>query len=81
MGSWVCSADLETTYFSGEMFRLLGFPVGDSPPSRRSHRRPTRLPPGIGSASGGELFDTSRRDKKGLGTANSARSCRTDRAG
>lgn len=33
MGSWACLADLETTYFSPEMFRLRGFSVGDTPPS------------------------------------------------
>jgi formate hydrogenlyase transcriptional activator len=60
MGSWACSADLETTYFSAEMFRLLGFPVGDAPPSAQA----------IGNvfAPGDwvrirDLFDTSRRDK------------------
>jgi len=60
MGSWACSADLETTYFSAEMFGLLGFPVGDAPPSAEA----------IGNAFAPgdwvrirELFDTSRRDK------------------
>jgi len=60
MGSWACSVDLETAYFSAEMSRLLGFPVGDAPPSAEA----------IGNAFAPEdwarireLIDTSRRDK------------------
>jgi len=34
-GCWVCSPDLETTYLSPEMFRILGFSMGDPLPSRQ----------------------------------------------
>src|SRR5580658_7608316 len=61
MGSWVCSAGLQTTYFSAEMCRLLGFPIGGPLPSAET----------IGSAFAPgdwarirELFETARRDKK-----------------
>jgi PAS domain S-box-containing protein len=61
MGSWACSANLETTYFSAEMFRLLGFPVGDAPPSAVAIAN--AFAPGDWVRIR-ELFDTSRRDKK-----------------
>jgi PAS domain S-box-containing protein len=33
-GSWACTAErLETTYFSTEMFRIMGLPAGENPPS------------------------------------------------
>ena len=61
MGSWACSADLQTTYFSAEMCRLLGFPIGGPLPSAET----------IGSAFAPgdwarirELFETAGRDKK-----------------
>jgi PAS domain S-box-containing protein len=31
-GSWACTPRLEFTYFSAELFRILGFPVGEAPP-------------------------------------------------
>ena len=60
MGSWTCTADLESTYFSAEMFRLLGLPVEDVPPSTEA----------VGKAFAPadwarirNLFETARRDK------------------
>jgi len=61
MGCWACSVDLKTTYFSAELLRLLGLPVGDAPPSAEA----------IGNAFAPEdwarirdLFETARRDRK-----------------
>ena len=61
MGSWACSADMQTTYFSPEMFRLLGLPIGGPLPSAEA----------IGSAFAPgdwkrirELFEGARRDKR-----------------
>ena len=61
MGSWACSANLVTTYFSPGMFRLLGFPVGDAPPSVETIRN--AFAPGDWARIR-ELFDSSRRDQK-----------------
>jgi PAS domain S-box-containing protein len=32
-GSWACTPHLAYTYFSAEMYPILGFPAGDAPPS------------------------------------------------
>ena len=32
-GSWACTSDLQTTYFSIEMFRIFRLPMRDAPPS------------------------------------------------
>ena len=59
-GSWASNPHLQNTYFSAEMFRILGFPVGDAPPSTQE----------IGKlfapedwARIKELFETARREK------------------
>lgn len=61
MGSWACSADLQTIYFSAEMCRLLGFPIGGTLPSAETIGGV--FPPGDWARIR-ELFETARRDKK-----------------
>jgi PAS domain S-box-containing protein len=60
VGSWVCYPDLETTYFSPEMFRILGFSMGDPLPSRQEIGK--RFAPEDWERIT-ELFETVRREK------------------
>jgi PAS domain S-box-containing protein len=60
-GSWACTADLETTYLSAEMFRILGLPVKDSPPSTEDIGR---LFANVWARIK-DLFETARREKIG----------------
>jgi PAS domain S-box-containing protein len=64
-GSWASRVDLERpTYWSEEMFRILGFPVGDTPPSNeetKKHFSPEAWARIL------ELFETIRRTKTTCG--------------
>ena len=60
-GSWACSADLSaTTYWSEEMFRIMGFPVGDAPPPNEEVRK--SFAPEVWARIL-ELYETIRRKK------------------
>jgi PAS domain S-box-containing protein len=60
-GSWACTAErLETTYFSTEMFRILGLPPGENPPSTE---RIGKYFTSEAWARIMELFETARRKK------------------
>jgi PAS domain S-box-containing protein len=60
-GSWACTADrLQTTYFSAEMFRIMGLPAGDNPPS--TERIGKYFAPEAWARIM-ELFETARRKK------------------
>ena len=60
VGSWGCTADLRSTYFSTEMFRILGFPAGDAAPSWDEIAK--RFAPEVWTLMA-ELFETARREK------------------
>jgi two-component system, LuxR family, sensor kinase FixL len=60
-GSWACTAErLETTYFSTEMFRMMGLPAGENPPS--TERIGKYFAPEAWARIM-ELFETARREK------------------
>ena len=60
-GSWACTAErLETTYFSTEMFRIMGLPAGENPPSTE---RISKYFAPEAWARIMELFETARRKK------------------
>jgi PAS domain S-box-containing protein len=60
-GSWACTAErLETTYFSMEMFRIMGLPAGENPPSTE---RISKYFAREAWARIMELFETARRKK------------------
>ena len=60
-GSWAGHADLlKSTYWSAEMFRIMGFPIGDNPPTNEEVRKHFTPEAWAGIL---ELFDTARRNK------------------
>ena len=60
-GSWACTAErLETTYFSTEMFRIMGLPAGENPPSTEKISK-YFAPEAWARIM--ELFETARRKK------------------
>jgi PAS domain S-box-containing protein len=60
-GSWACTAErLETTYFSTEMFRIMGLPAGENPPSTEKISK-YFAPEAWARIM--ELFETTRRKK------------------
>jgi PAS domain S-box-containing protein len=60
-GSWACTAErLETSYFSTEMFRIMGLPAGENPPS--TERIGKYFAPEAWARIM-ELFETARRKK------------------
>ena len=60
-GSWAAHADLlKSTYWSAEMFRIMGFPIGDNPPTNEEVSKHFTPEAWAGIL---ELFETARRNK------------------